>query len=151
MSYFLLKLTSNFLFSFLAGALVRVQQGEVLERQSFGIENSFGADLFLTLHLVKMFRTSKKNNIFWASVVHRNQYPAHVIHNYSLAKTSSALSIWTPLHVGKDNVEFVYKEDPKKSVGGEDFALCPTTFKDIKGKGESTNSLEDALHHPIKV
>ncbi len=107
------------------------------------------------LHLYKlnyatMFRTSKKNNTFWASIVHPNKYPAHTIHNYSLAKTASTLSIWVPTYARETNVNYVFKHEPTKTTGGEDFGKPNPSPSDMRGKGHLSSD-EEALRHPFKV
>ncbi len=93
-------------------------------------------------------RSSKKSNSFWTSIVHPNKFPAHKIPNYSLAKTASTLAIWIPTHSTSQNVNYVFKQEPEKSAGGED--LNSSGSKDMKGTGE-LSATEEALRNPIKV
>ncbi len=92
---------------------------------------------------------SRKKDTFWSSVVYPNRFPAHTIHNLSLAKTASTFALWIPFHSAHENVNFVYKEDPDKTIGGEDYGQS-SSFKDMQGKGADP-ATEAALHHPIKV
>ncbi len=96
-----------------------------------------------------MLRTRKKKATFWTSYFSPNKYPAHSIQNRSLGKTASTLAIYVPFYQAQPNVNFVHKEEPPKSIGGEDLGIQK---HDMKGKGLKKKSADEiALEHPIKV
>ncbi len=97
-----------------------------------------------------MFKSSKRSNTFWTSIVYPNKYPAFTIPNYSLAKSANTLSIWIPTHAPHTNVNYVFKEEPKKSLRGEDLGHDKNLISEMKGKGK-LSAVEEALQHPFKV
>ncbi len=89
-----------------------------------------------------------KKITFWTPYVNETRFPAQIVNNFSLAKTASTLAIYVPLYTSQMSVSYVKKEEPPKSVGGEDRSLAQVpSKKDLMGKGSD----ELALHHPIKV
>ncbi len=104
-----------------------------------------------TAYSISMISTRKKRATFWTTFLAINKYPANTIRNHSLAKTASTLAIYVPFYEAQPNVNFVRKEEPPKSQGGEDFRFS-LPEKDMKGKGFKTKSADEiALEHPIKV
>ncbi len=95
-----------------------------------------------------MLRSKKLS--FVSSHYHPTQFPGKIVRNLSLAKTASSLAVFVPLYSTQSNVNFVPKEEPPKTIGGENVNL--PKISDMKGKGLVVPSdTEYALHHPIKV
>ncbi len=151
MSYFLFQQTHRFLTKWNTVESLSVRRLalrlEPVGRRRYGEEDTFYSSL--PTKTLAMMRTSKKRNSFWTSIIYPNKYPAHSIPNYSLAKTASTLAIWIPSYSTQKNVNYVFKDEPNKTVGGEDLSSSGNG-RDMKGTGKRSPA-EEALRHPIKV
>ena len=98
-----------------------------------------------------MIRSNKIKTLWSSSAIIPNKYPATVVPNYSLAKTASSLSLFVPLHVTEQNVNFVEKTQTPKQSGYLGFDRVKPDFRDMSGSGSKPVVGEVAFQHPFKV